>query len=278
MRRLAVSVAILLATVGNAAAACPSTTTDLALALSRADSAFVSMDIDAFTTARDDARVLLGCLSVTVTPADAAAYHRMEALDGYIAQDEARALAGFRSAVAVQPSWRLPTDIAPPGNPLHDLYQKAREAPASLNEGVDLPSDHALYVDGVRSTTRPTERPIVAQVVDNEGVVLWTGWLRAGEKLAKVKGSGTVGEHAPAECGGARVSVSLLASAAGVAAVSGGLYALAISSRTAFDDPTTPRHDLDGLRKRANTAVFASGGAAAVSAGLAVAVFVTVKW
>ena len=81
---------------------------------------------------------------------------------------------------------------------------------------------------------------------------------------------------APAE---PRVSVSmpLLISAGGAALISGGLYAMALSSRAQFDDLSNPDlqtvSDVTDLRKKTNTRVYLSAGTGAVALGLYTAAF-----
>ena len=118
---------MLVAGLGPAArAACPATSGDLAVALGRADDAWVAMDLDGFNRAAEEARETLSCLSLPVTPADAAAFHRMEALAAWVRKDRDATVAAFRAVVEVQPDYAIPETVAPPGNPLHAAFEEAR--------------------------------------------------------------------------------------------------------------------------------------------------------
>ena len=71
--------------------------------------------------------------------------HRHEALLAFVHDDPARARAAFRSALVNQPSYRLPEDIAPAGNPLAALYDEARAlgpGPAILLQAVPFAFMH----------------------------------------------------------------------------------------------------------------------------------------
>ena len=63
--------------------------------------------------------------------------------------------------------------------------------------------------------------------------------------------------------------VPLLATAAGSAVVSGTLYGLAALSHARYEDPATPRGQLDGLRSRNNGLLVGSAGAGGLALGAA---------
>lgn len=259
------------------AADCPTAThtTDLVSALVRADSAFAAMDLDGFEQARGDALRALECLGDPVSPVDAAWVHRVQALSYFVSDDAPSVRRAFQSSLAIQPGYRLAPTLAPPGNPLAQLYDEAAMLPPSATEL--LPSTgQAVLVDGVRAISRPTERPAVVQGLDASGAVEASTWLAAGAPLptwidlaapppvAKVKKP-----H--------KVSVPLLV-ASGASLVTGGaLYGYAWTSHSAWADPDTPLDRLDGLRGQTNGALVASGVLTGVALGLGTAA-VVVPW
>ena len=263
------------------------TTADLSTAVTAAETAYLAMNLDAFHEARKQADDVIPCLLEFVSPPDAAAYHRLIALDAYVAQDNPRTLGSFMSALAIQPGYALSSTIAPQGNPLDAIYQMARIQPPGRSAALVAPAGSVTMVDGARAANRPTERPTIVQLGAGTGEVLWSGYLAADTTnpdwsaytpaepvaLPEAKADGAASVRT-------RRSPALpLAIGAGGGAIAGGaLYALALAGRAEFDDPATPVGELDGIRARTNGEVYAAAGLGALALGLGTLAVVTLKW
>jgi len=264
-------------------AACPADTQELSTEVQAAGAAFSAMDLDGFVAARARAAEDLVCLAEPLTPPDAAAYHRMEALAAFLERDSDGVVTAFRAALSVQPAYELPTSMSPPGHPLHTLYQAARDAPTAEPLAMLVPPGATVNVDGLQSTTRPADRPAVLQLVAHDGAVLWSGFVKTGAELpewpevelppAPTLAPLPVTEMPPPV---RRTSVPLLVSAGAVALASGGMYVAARTSRARFDDPETPFEDLEGIRRRTNTLETGSQVAGVAAVGMGVAALLVV--
>jgi hypothetical protein len=261
-------------------ATCPADSQELSTEVQAAGAAFSAMDLGGFVAARTRAAKDLVCLEQPLTPPDAGAYHRMEALAAFLQRDAEGSVAAFRASLSVQPAYELPTSIAPEGHPLHTLYETARGAPAGEALAILSPEGASVHVDGLRSATRPADLPAVLQLVAYDGSVLWSGYVDARSELPAWPEIELppappipVVEVVPPR----RVSVPLLVSAGAVAAASGGLYAAARTTRARYDDPQTSFEDLDGIRQRTNGLETASQVAGAAALGMGVAAFVVVR-
>lgn len=261
--------------------ASPSTTTDLAEALTAADTAFVSMDLPGFERARDRAEQHLLCLAEPLFPADAAAFHRLQALASFVGEDAAGAEAAFRASTAVQPGFVLPQRLAPDGHPLREAYEAARALPASELSPLVQPDGRVLYVDGSRADQRPSERPYVLQALEGSGAVAHTAWLPPTAPVPDWATAPTPSAPIPAPVPRARTArtprTPLLVVSGVAVAGAGGLYGLAWASRASWADEATPLENLDGLRARTNTATVAAGALAGAGIGLG-GVALVVAW
>ena len=121
MRYLPLAMLLSLSTPAFAEEICPSVSSDVAQAFTEAVSAIDNMDMGAFESARDRGREALGCLSGLIAPRDAAAHHRLEALDAFVRGEQEQATAAFRRANTLDPEFELPDSIAPVGHPLLSL-------------------------------------------------------------------------------------------------------------------------------------------------------------
>ena len=291
-------------TFGDVAYACPEDPeAKLATSLRAAVGSFQSMDLEGFTAQRLDARRAIGCLTTPIAREDAAAYHRLEAYDAFLARDEEGAFHDFRAALYAHWEYELPETIAPLGNPIRDAWTDAASYPLPAYGVEELPRKTTLLIDGREQTGRPEELASIVQLVRDNGSVVYSKYLDAGDpspdwKTADRGGPGAApapkpvaaarGGDAPnmkVKTGGRppkvrepiQVNVPMLVGGS-VAALTGGvLYLAAASNRATFDDLSTPFEDLDGLQTRTNALVVASGVSAGVGVGLGAASFV-VAW
>ncbi|MDP2307765.1 MAG: hypothetical protein Q8P18_17200 [Pseudomonadota bacterium] len=273
---------LLFATLAHAECPGRTTTADLSSAVTAAETAYLAMNLDAFQAARTQADDAIPCLAEFVSPPDAAAYHRLIALDAYVAQDNPRTLGSFMSALAIQPGYVLPSTIAPQGNPLDAIYQMARIQPPGRTAALVAPAGAVTLVDGARSANRPTERPTILQLGAGTGEVLWSGYLPADApnpdwSAYSPAPASALPQEAPKH---ARRSpaVPFAIGAGGGALAGGALYALALAGRAEFDDPATPLEELDGIRARTNGEVYAAAGLGVLALGLGTIAVVSLQW
>lgn len=273
-------VSLLWLALGVAEAACPSRVADLQRPINEAQAAFASMDDGAMSRASAAAESALGCLGEPISAASAASVHRHEALVAFLHNDPARARAAFRSALVLQPSYRLPEDVAPPGNPLATLYDEARALGPGPEEPVFTEPGLTLLVDGATSTALPSDRPVIVQVLSGDGAVLSTTYLQVGADLPAglrvlPADPGFLpppppknNELPPAPQAPARRPVALLAAGGGALVASGAMLTLSAVTQARYLDLDTPTASLDGLVQRNHAAVLAAGGLGAVGLGL----------
>ena len=268
---------------------CPQlvTTAGLSRFISEADMAFSTMDEQAFRTARWSAQRAVPCLGEPIQPGQAAAYYRMEALGNFIDQQHAQTVAFFKSMLSVAPHYMLPEAMAPEGHPLRVNFEVAQGSIASEGKPVSRPGDGVIRVDGRVAIVFPQDRPYLFQHVSDSGQVLTSTVVGIGVDPPRY---GTMRGYQNANSGARQrdegptdekrsrkpvsFNVPLAAVAGGAAVLSGITYALAVSSETKFWDPTTPKKDLDQLKKNTNTLVWVSGSAATVAVGAGVSAFI----
>lgn len=255
----------------------PATVQQLMVSLGDAEVAFASMDEGGFAAATTHADQLLSCLSETLTPPDAAAWHRVEGLEAFLAGQAQRASLHFGASRALQPAYRLPTSIAPEGHPLRTAFEQAPTAAEYLRVGS---GDAAwLVVDGRRSETAPVHRPSVVQWVGDDGSIQTTRVVaEASELPAPAEVLQPVVQPEPPEAPqlppaprstgmGLKVGLGTVTAASAV----GSLVALGVASHNSsqFWDATSTPDQIETYRNQANrfTLVSAGLGAAALAGG-----------
>ncbi len=244
---------------------------ELESAVTAATAAFADLDLVGFEAARDEAFRALPCLGEALTPAAAAGYHRVIAMDAFVAQDAAATEAAFAALLSAYPAWRLPSSVAPRGHPLRTAFEAAEARPSSGVVGLPVPLEATLLVDGRHTLDYPTDRPSVLQLLDAAGAVSWTTFHAAGEPApdyvaAPEDARAAYLEQAVILAPTRRKPVELVITAAGLAVGSAALWATAAGQERQFTDPTTPYGDLGALQARTNTLLV---GAAALGAGAA---------
>ena len=288
--------------------ACEATSTDLMDAVNKATAAFSAMDRDLFQLARDEARRSLTCVNQPLAPASAAAYHRMEAFAAFFEKDEVWGMASFRAALSVQPAYELDASIAPEGCPVDIWYQEAQNAPSPPPsfEVMEPPEACSVLLDGAAEALRQVELPVIAQVLEWDGSVRWTGLLLPSELIPEeaysdefepvwpprptvvVPPGRGIDDDTPTFT--RRIS-PLWFGAGGAALATGGLYAASWATRGrwqaqmddcgaggCWDDPDAAYNDSELLRKRTNLLAYAAGGAGVLTLGLGVGAVFTVEW
>jgi len=274
--------------------------------------AFEDMDATLFQDAIHAVQEQIACPEAAVDSELALQLHLLMALDAYTDQQLERAQQAFRAVLAADPTWRPPTSLAPRGNPLRQVYDAAVKDQAAPPADLAEPTEGSFYVDGLPSTTRPSDRPFVLQWIDDHGNVQWSDWLPAGahlpiEVLAAMHEEDSMSVYTtapppPTSTGpvitvpddepGKGASVALLAGAGGAAVASGGLLVAALVSRGQWQDavdecvtwggcqdaPDTALSDHDQLAQRARTMGYAAQGTAGLALGLGIVGGITLVW
>ncbi len=195
----------------------PRSVADLDETLASAERAW-GADADAFSAATADVESTLRCLVEPLPSADAAWVHRLEGLAAFARRDMGAATAAFAAARAIEPEYRFPEALVAPGNPVDTLYRNALTA----DTAVRLPAPRAgwsVKLDGAPGTSRITERPVVAQVIDPVGRVSAGAWVPVNGALPSYPTAG------------AALRAPLLITGATLAVVGAGLWTFAALTR-----------------------------------------------
>lgn len=248
---------------GEGACAAPASLAELDARMAAAEAAWLALDLGAFRSAADDLAGLVPCVDEALDRERAALVHRLQGMRAFVQDDTARSELAFAAARRLQPGVALDERLAPAQHPIRRHY--AALPIDDLGES-RIEAAGTWLVDGTPSPTRPTRLPTLVQRLDqrDEGTVSQGWYLWPGE--------GIVLPTAPAGPG------RWLALGGGVAVVAaGGSYLGAVLAHSRYDDPSTPRAELDGLRSTTNALVLTSAGLATAGLGLGVA-SLTVEW
>lgn len=249
MVRVWIAIAVLLGSTTTARATCDVATglEDLAGALVETDAALSRADAPGFRVAHDRATDAVRCSGETLPVGLVASYHRASGIRSFLDRDVPTAEISFAAARRLRPDFAWPTTLVPEAHPLRTAYAARRtEVPT---RDVPEPRRLTLYLDGTQTLARPEGLPVVAQLLDREAAVVWSGPLAPGEPL-------------PALAAPKRGRPGALAFAAVAAAASIGLYVGADRTRATYDDLDTPYQKLDGLRTQVLGLSIGSGAAA----------------
>jgi hypothetical protein len=223
--------------------------------------------------------LVVPCLRDKITPRDAAAFHRLMALEAFTHKDIERVLAEFHAARKLEPGYEFPMDVLPEGHRLRGMYEKAAAREDGKLEVVFPPDGGYVTVGGVRNAPRPEKTPVIIQVFDPFQKILETRYLRPGEKLP-VWGKNPFGMTAQdlgIDNKSAWVTPKTWYISAGVAAVlTSALYGVAMYNKSQFQNTSNPDssdsdRNLQGYADRANvfgTSSIVTGSLTMVFAGL----------
>ncbi len=274
---------LLLAHLARAATCNPTTAADLQAPVTDGESGVIQLEEDPVRTAVTKADETLRCLTELLAPADVAAIHRLHAYGAFVAGDTAATRRAFGAARAADPAWIITDRLAPPGTPLRNLFNTSSLDVAT--ETVKLPTGTLLYVDGIKSSERPQDRPALLQLTSLSGRVLATVWLTEDQPLPDWSAFASAVPVAivalpkppPSRVQKERNALPWWISAGGAVLAGGGVYAWALADHAHYVDTTTGMDEaqLAALRQSANTKVVISGGLGAVGIGLGV---VALRW
>jgi hypothetical protein len=264
------------APVARAAAPCAEPVTARAFhqVVSLADAAYSQMDLEGFQAARLQARQMVPCLAEPITPAQAAGFHRLEALGEFLGRNHAGSVSALRALASAAPGYELSEELAPQGHPLQMYYEIARGTVSVAPVPIPPEEGRWFHIDGAAATERPIDRPYLFQSFEEGGRVTTSSLVKAG-KLPP--GFTAPGPDLP-RVDRKRTARSLAWVSVGSAAVAGGLYLGARSASNKFWDPTTPRSDLDALRTRTNALGWTSAGVGLVAMGTGGAALLVGTW
>ncbi len=265
---------------------CASTSRDLLTAEESALGAYGALDVDGFVAGAARVREVLGCLVEPVTRDLAAEAHRVIGLDAFISGDKERAALAFAAARALEPEWRFPESLFPPGHPVRAIYESF---PLDQASWAPLPPTSAVVrVDGRTADARPSAWPALVQVFGADGKVLASAYLWPGDPLPALPAAlppEPVATRPRANDLEARVEVEpegprwgWLGVAAAGAGSAAAMYSVAWATADAYRSDETNPAMRETLRRRANGLVIGSGAAAAVAVGGVTVALVQVRW
>lgn len=135
----------------------------LAAVVAAAETAFRELEMVAFEARVVEANGILPCVDAVLSPALAAAFHRMEGIAAFSRRDLKVAEEAFAAARLVDPDYIFPTDLIGPDHPILSHYIR-RDLSALPVRDLPLPPDTAIWVDGVRSNRVYGALPHVVQI------------------------------------------------------------------------------------------------------------------
>lgn len=162
--------------------------------------AYATLDEDGFRESAGNADSKLACLSDVLPTSKAAALHRVHGLRAFLDGDADLATTEFSAALNIEPSYSLSAKVAPEGGKLWRLYDGARELPTTDPVSFTIPKTTLAYVDGVKTSQRIPEYPVVLQVTTSAGKVFHSVYEPAGTRVGAIAapgGSAAVAEVEP---------------------------------------------------------------------------------
>jgi len=264
---------------------CAATSRDLLTAEEAALSAYGALDLDGFVGATEHIQEMLGCMVEPVTRDLAAAAHRMIGLQAFTSGDKERAKLAFAAARSLEPEWRFPESLFPPGHPVRTIYEAI---PLDQAVWTPLPPTAAVVrIDGRVADARPTAWPALVQAFGVDGAVLGSWYLWPGDPLPALPPplplAATLPETstsmadlpAPKRTGPRWGWLGVAAVGAGGAGV---MYGVAAKTAQAYRSDETNPELRERLRQRSNGLLIASGAAGLVAVGGTTIALVQVRW
>ncbi|MBI4592303.1 hypothetical protein HY733_02545 [Candidatus Uhrbacteria bacterium] len=250
-----------------------------------AEEAFASLDAESLLTQASHVRTqILPCVQESLTKEDAAAFHRLMAMESFISGNYTRAKQELHASLLLQPGYTFPSDVAQEGHPLLILYKQAETLPDGDGEKIYPPPGGYVLVGGVRNAARYKETPVIIQVyqsVDGVETLRETRYVQPGEATPNWSGNafGLTAQDLGINLDDFR-RPSIFRDprpwyvGAGITALASGVfYGIAMHEKDLFLDPSTSDEDLEGHASRANslgTASVITGGTALVFTGLGI--------
>mgnify|MGYP000686707760 CR=1 FL=1 len=155
----------------------------LAASSRAAEEAFARLDVVGFRAALEQVATGLPCADAVVSPAEAAAIHRLEGVRLYTIGAQDSALRSLQQARLLDPLGTVEGDAMAEGSPLARLWDKAGDSPAPPWVPIDAPDGLSVRVDGIPSRSRPLTVPSIVQLTTKTGRVLWSSYVPAMAEL-----------------------------------------------------------------------------------------------
>lgn len=161
------------------------TTPDLIDALDSAEQNFKKQDAPAFAASEAIVATRLQCLTEPLVPDVLSRVYLTEALQAFLAKDDAHTASALAGMAASNPGYQLSLTLLPDGHPL-----RAAMKPASLllRDPVSTPLVAMdvgwIEVDGAHRAEAPTNRDVTLQRFGGDGQITETLYVHAGESLA----------------------------------------------------------------------------------------------
>ncbi|MEZ4319861.1 MAG: hypothetical protein R3F61_20290 [Myxococcota bacterium] len=237
---------------------------ELEAVLEAAERALGDLDSDGFLEKTTDLATRVACLEGVLDPRQVARIHRAFGLRAWLARQEPDARAAFSSSRNADPDYVFPFWMVPESHALRELYSEADPAPGAVP--VIPAREGMLWFDGAEGDVRPLLRPVVVQLVEPDGSVERSAWLRPTDPLPPYESTHPV---LPPLVGAPRtLRTGLLVSSAAFALTAVAAYGGAALANTDFQK-ASDRDALFGSQRRANNLVVTSG----ITGGVAVASF-----
>lgn len=162
----------------------PYTTSELIDALDSAEQNFKKQDASAFAASEAIVATRLRCLTEPLVPDVLSRVYLTEALQAFLAKDDAPTASALASMAASNPGYQLSLALIPDGHPLRAAMTSAS---LLIRDPVTVPLQKIevgwIEVDGTHRTDAPTNRDVILQRFDGAGVITETQYIHAGEPL-----------------------------------------------------------------------------------------------
>ncbi|MBT5807750.1 hypothetical protein HOI18_00555 [Candidatus Uhrbacteria bacterium] len=190
---------------------------------------------------------VLPCLGEVMTTSAAASFHRAMAFQAFFLKDRLRVLKELRAARRLEPGYAFPSDVVREGHPFLVSYKEASGLSDGDLQPVYPPKDGQWFVDGVKEAMRPSDTPVIVQVVHADGKIE-TVYVRSGDTLRQwSENPFGIAAVAPRRIDFKKPKPWYIAGAS-TALVGGVFYALAVNQSNQFNDTSSP--DGDGAYDR----------------------------
>lgn len=269
----------------RAAKGCAATSRELLTAEEAALSAYGALDLDGFVAATDHIQEMLGCMVEPVTRDLAAAAHRMIGLEAFTSGDKEKAKMAFAAARSLEPEWRFPESLFPPGHPVRTIYEAM---PLDQATWTPLPPTAAVVrIDGRVADARPGAWPALVQAFGVDGAVLGSWYLWPQDPLPALPAPLPLASTLPLVTDDMATLPEPKRTGPrwgwlGVAAVGAGgagvMYGVAAATAKYYRSDDINPELRDQERRRVNGLLIASGAAGLVAVGGTTIALVQVRW
>jgi hypothetical protein len=147
-------------------------------ALGRAEVAIGALELDALRLAITESDSAMACLAEPASTVQVARWFRVHGIYQFAVGDEAAAAESFTAARALQTAYKLDPTL---GAPVRAAWEAANPPPESWTMELPPPAEGWLQVDGRRSDTAPQGRAYILQWIDADGAVKLTQVVQNGE-------------------------------------------------------------------------------------------------